>query len=145
MPDEGIMAEARAKATKQEREEVYVALQYATSFHCLVEEWKDCEEIKPNPKEKCVIVNKKSEGTKHQTEWCAEADRYRCMRSGVLKQIYEDARQMHRTEILVKKFGKMEKAPSGRHELVRRTDRQGEVFCGAESVLDVRDKEWDRS
>ena len=38
MLDEGFMAEARAKTMQQEREEVYVALQHAASFHCLVEE-----------------------------------------------------------------------------------------------------------
>ena len=37
MLDEGFMAVARAKTMKQEREEVYVALQCAASFHCLVE------------------------------------------------------------------------------------------------------------
>ena len=46
------MAEARAETMQQEGVEVYVALQYADSFHCLVEEWKDCEELKPKPKEK---------------------------------------------------------------------------------------------
>ena len=38
MLDEGFMAEARAKTKQQEREEVYVALQYAAGFHCLVEQ-----------------------------------------------------------------------------------------------------------
>ena len=52
MLDEGFMAETRAETMQQEREEVYAALQYAASFHCLVEEWKDCEELKPKPKEK---------------------------------------------------------------------------------------------
>ena len=42
-----------------------------------MEEWKDCEELKPKPKEKWSFVDKKSEETKHRTEWCAEADRYR--------------------------------------------------------------------
>ena len=46
MLDEGFTAEARAETVK-ERGEVYVA-----SFHCLVEEWKDCEELRPKPKEK---------------------------------------------------------------------------------------------
>ena len=41
--DEGFMAE---------REVVYVALQYAARFHCSVEQWKGCEEVKPKPKEK---------------------------------------------------------------------------------------------
>ena len=49
MMDEGFMAEAKAETGKQEREDVYVALQYAASFHCLVEEWKDCEELEPKP------------------------------------------------------------------------------------------------
>ena len=35
---------------QQEREEVCAALQYAASFHCLLEEWKDCEELKQKPK-----------------------------------------------------------------------------------------------
>ena len=36
--DDGFMAEVRSKTVEQEREELYVALQYAASFHCLVEE-----------------------------------------------------------------------------------------------------------
>ena len=67
---------------QQEREEVFAALQHAASFHCLVEEWKDCEELKPKPKDKLIFVDKNSEETKHRTEWCAEASRYRCMRCG---------------------------------------------------------------
>ena len=50
MLDEGFMADARAKTLQQEREEVCAALQCAASFHCLVEEWKDCEELEPKPK-----------------------------------------------------------------------------------------------
>ena len=82
MMDEASMAEVGAGTVKQEREEVYVALQYAASFHCLVEQRKDCEELKPKLKEKWSFVDRKNEGTKHRTEWCAEADRYRCMRCG---------------------------------------------------------------
>ena len=52
MLDEGLMAEARAKTVQQEREVVDAALQYAASFHCLMEEWEDFEELKPKPKEK---------------------------------------------------------------------------------------------
>ena len=79
--DEGFMAEARAKTMQQEREELYVALQFAASFHCLIEEWKDCEELKPKPKEKWSFVDRRVR-MKHRTEWRAEADRYRCMRCG---------------------------------------------------------------
>ena len=87
------MAEARANTVQQEREEVYAALQYAVSLHCLVEEWKDCEELKPQPKEKWTFVDQLREGTKHRTEWCAEAERYRCMRCGRGRQMHEDSRK----------------------------------------------------
>ena len=60
MLDEGFMAEARAKTMQQEREEVYVALQYTASFYCLVEEWKDCGELRPKRKEKWSFVDKQS-------------------------------------------------------------------------------------
>ena len=82
MLDEGFTAETRAKTVQQEREEVHAALQYATSFHCLVEEWKDREVLKPKPKEKWISVDKKSEEMRHRTEWCAEANKFRCMRFG---------------------------------------------------------------
>ena len=57
-------------------------MQYAANFHCLVEECKDCEELQPKLKEKWSFVDRKNEGTKHRTDWCAEADRFRCMRCG---------------------------------------------------------------
>ena len=56
------MAEARAKRMQQEREEVYAALQYAASFHCLVEEWKDCEELRPKPKRKVEFRGSRKRG-----------------------------------------------------------------------------------
>ena len=79
MLDEGCKSRNYAEG---EREEVYATLQKAASFHCLVERWKDCEELKPNQKETWIFVVQKREETKHRTEWCAEADRYRCMRCG---------------------------------------------------------------
>ena len=74
------MLDEGAQTVQLEREEVYVALQYAASFHCLVDEWKDCEELRPKPKEKWTFVDKKSEETKHRAEWCTEAEKHRCMR-----------------------------------------------------------------
>ena len=62
------------------REEVYAALQYAASLHCLVEEWRGCEELEPNPKERWTFVNKTMEARMHRMEWCAAANTYRCMR-----------------------------------------------------------------
>ena len=56
--DKEFMKEARAETMQQEREEVYAAMQYAASFHCSVEQWRDCEELKPKPKEKRIFVDK---------------------------------------------------------------------------------------
>ena len=55
MLDHGFMVEARSKdsaARERERAELYAALQNAACFYCLVEKWKDCEELEPKPKEK---------------------------------------------------------------------------------------------
>ena len=82
MLDEGLIAGTRAKTVQQERE-VYAALQYAASFQCLVEEWKDCEELEPKPEENLGFsLMRIREETKRRTEWCADANKYRCMRCG---------------------------------------------------------------
>ena len=117
--DEEFLAEARAKTVQHEREEVYAALQYAASFHCFVEESKECGELKPKPKEKWIFVDSKREETKHRTEWCAEASRYRWMRCGEKQQTHEDARKMHRTNKFVKIVWKMGESVT--------LDGQGEV------------------
>ena len=49
---EEVSRRRQEQARSSRKEKVYAALQYAASFHCLVEEWKDCEELKPQPKEK---------------------------------------------------------------------------------------------
>ena len=70
MQDEGYVAEAKTETMQQEREEVDAALLYAAIFHCLVEQWRDCEELRPKPNDKSVFVEKKSDNMKHRTEWC---------------------------------------------------------------------------
>ena len=60
MLDGGVMAQVRVITIPKEREDVHAALQCAASFHCLVEEWKDCEELRPKPKEKLVFVQPKN-------------------------------------------------------------------------------------
>ena len=82
MLDGGEMAQIRASTAQQKREEVHAALQCAASFHCLVDEWRDGEELKPEPKEIWVFVDKKVEAKKHRTVWCATTSRYRCIRCG---------------------------------------------------------------
>ena len=128
MLDEGFMAEARADTLKQEREEVYVALQYAASLHCFVEQWKDCEELKPKPRGKWSFVDKRSEGMKHRTEWCAEADRYRCMRCGRGSKYMKMPGRCSGPKFLSQSLEKWGRRHLGGHDLVRRTDRKGEVF-----------------
>ena len=57
--DEGFMAQTRAKTVQQQREEVCAALRYAASLRCVVEERKDCEELKLQPKERWTFLDKK--------------------------------------------------------------------------------------
>ena len=85
MLDGGVTAQLRASTVQQRSEEVYVALQYAALVHCLVDEWKDCEESKPRPKVKWTFVNKNVEAKKHRTEWRAAASKYRCVRCNKMK------------------------------------------------------------
>ena len=113
MFDEGFTAEARAKTIQQEREEVYAAPQYAASFHCLVEEWKDCEELSPKPKEKWTFVDQKRNETRHRTDWCAEANTYRCMRCGRGSKYMKMPGKCTGPKYL-SKIWKMEKASRGR-------------------------------
>ena len=75
------MAQIRASTVQQKREEVHATLQYAASFQCLVEDWHDCEELKPEPKEvENSWTKKKGEVKKHRTEWCGTTCKYRCTR-----------------------------------------------------------------
>ena len=45
------------------KEKCTKALQYAASFHCLVEEWKDCEGLKPKPKGKVGLRASEKRGS----------------------------------------------------------------------------------
>ena len=59
--DEGDMSQVRAITVQQGREEVYAVLPCAAGFHCLVEEWKGCEELKNSkPKNVCFRTRKRS-------------------------------------------------------------------------------------
>ena len=77
---EGFWAEARANTLQQERKDENAALQHAASFHCFVEQWKDCEELNLKPKEKWIFVDRKREEMKHRTEWCAGGQKIRISR-----------------------------------------------------------------
>ena len=57
--DGRLKAQARVSTVRQEREEVFAALQYAASFCCLVEELKDREELEPKSKEKRISVRQR--------------------------------------------------------------------------------------
>ena len=48
----------------KKREDVFGALQYAASFHCLVEKWHDCEELKPKNQKRWTSVNQSAEAKK---------------------------------------------------------------------------------
>ena len=67
---------------------MYVALQYAASFHCLVEEWKDCEELKPKPKESGFLSE--NEASNRVVCGSRQVSMYEIWKR---KQIHEDARR----------------------------------------------------
>ena len=115
---------------QQEREEVYAA-----SFHCLVEEWKDFEELRPKPNEKLIFIDKKSEETKHRTDWCAEAEKYRCVRCGRWSKPLGDARKCTGPKSLSKNLENLGRCHLGGHDLVRRMDIQGEVLTWCRKCL----------
>ena len=104
MLDEGFMAQTRATTVQQEREEVYAALRYAASFHCLVEDWKDCEELKPQPKEKWTFVEKKR-GNKASNGMVCSCQQVPMSEMWKRQQVHE-ARKMCRAEILGKTWRK---------------------------------------
>ena len=95
MLDEGLYGGSESKyssTTEREREEVYAALQYAASFHCLVEEWKDCDELKPKPKVRWKFVDKRRIATK-ETERCAQANKSSMYEVCQEQQEHEDAQE----------------------------------------------------
>ena len=109
--DEGFLAETRARRVQQERDVVCAALQYAPSFHCLVEEWEDCEELKPKSKEKWIFVVEKKEEMKYRMELCVGVNKYRCMRCGIGSKYMKMPRKCAgRPKYLSTFLGKMETA-----------------------------------
>ena len=50
--DGGAMVTIRNATVRQERMEVNAALQFVATFHCHVEHWHDCDELKPKRREK---------------------------------------------------------------------------------------------
>ena len=91
--DAGLVAQARASTIQQERRSVR-SFAVCSQFSLLGGRMKDCEELKPKPKversgalmpqleEKWIFEDKKRDDTNHRTEWCATANKYRCMRCG---------------------------------------------------------------
>ena len=78
-----------------------------------MEEWKDCEELKPKPKEKLIFVDKKLE-TKHRTRWCVEANQVSMYEMWERQHVHQDARKMHKAKNTCQHFWEMEKATFGR-------------------------------
>ena len=61
MLDEGLMAEARVETLKQERKEVYVALQYVASFHW---QWRNGKIVRNSNQSRKKIVVLSTRGVK---------------------------------------------------------------------------------
>ena len=65
---------------------------------------------------------------KHRTEWCAQADRYRCVRCGRGSKYMKVPGRCNGPKLLSKGLGKWERRHLGEHDLVRRMDRKGEAM-----------------
>ena len=74
------------------------------------------------------FFDQKREETKHRTEWCAEANRYRCMRCGRGSKYMKMSWTCKGPKFFSKKHGKWRSCHVGGHDLVRRMDGQGEVL-----------------
>ena len=65
-----------------------------------MEEWKDCEELKPQSKEKWTNVDKKREDRKASNGVVCRGQQVSMHDMWQRQQAHKDARKMHRTEIL---------------------------------------------
>ena len=125
MRDEGFMAEATPKTVQQEKERRSVR---TLAVRCQLRVGKIVKSSSRSEKENGFSWTRKGEKTKHRTEWCADANKYRCMRCKQKQQVHENARKMHRTKVPVKLLGKSGKQHLGGRDAVRRMNRQGEVL-----------------
>ena len=117
------------QCSRSEKRSEYAAFQCAASFHW----WKIRKAVKSlsrSQRKSTVSWIGNKEETKHRTEWCAEINMREVWKR---QQIFEGARKMHRTKILVKKIEKW-----------RRSHFVGRDFTGRPSDL-MRGKEWDRN
>ena len=100
-------------------------MQPCTTLPAFTGWWKDCEELKPKPKEKLIFVDEKREETKHRTEWCAEANTYRCMRCGRGSKYMKMRGKCTGPKYLSLFFGIVEKSTFGRPRFGKKSGQAG--------------------
>ena len=126
----GLVAEVRAVALTQERERK--CMQPCNMQPASIAWWRNGKIVKnslrPKPKEKWFFVDKRRESMKHRTEWCAEANRYPCMRCGKGSRYMKMPGRCDGPKFLSKRLENWRRRHRGGHDLVRRIDRQGEVL-----------------
>ena len=79
-------------------------------------------------KRKVDFVDKNREEMKHRTEWCAQVNKYRCMRCARGSKCMMMSGKCTGHKFLSENFGKWRKRHLRSHDLVRRVDRQGEIL-----------------
>ena len=95
------------KTVQQKRAEVCAALQYGASFHCLVEEWKDYDELKLKPKEKLTVVGPEKRAKRNtERSGVLRPTKYRCLRCERGIKYMKHQRTMHGPTCLSKFLGK---------------------------------------
>ena len=105
-----------------------------------MEEWKDCEELKPNSKEKLIFVD--HEAWNRMVPGNQQVSVHEVRKK---QQIREDDRNMYRTKIVVKKQRKMGETSLWRSWFSQKNGQKKRSSDLLPKVFgDMRSKEWDR-
>ena len=144
MLDEGFMAADKSKSGSAGARRGVRSLAVRSQFSLQSGGRKDCEELKPQPKEKWTCVDKKREGSRHRMEWCAAVSKYH-MRCGRGSNYMKMPGKCTGPKYLSKVSGRWRKQQVGGHDMERRMDRQGEVFdLVQKNARLAHDRKWDQ-
>ena len=127
MPDQGYGRSESCYCETGERGSVH-SLAICSQLPLFSGGQENCEDFRPKPKEKLYFVDRRRERVMHRTEWCAEANKCRCMRCGKGSKYIKMTGRCEDQNSCQKKLGKWRSRHLGGHDLVRRMERQGEVL-----------------
>ena len=134
MLDGGCVAQGRA-STVQPQKKCMQPGRMQPAFTVWWKNEKVVRNLSPGQQKKRTFVKKKEEAKKHQTEWCATANKYRCLRCGRSSKHVKMQGECQGPKWLREgskhKLGRWSKSDLGGHDMVRRVDRHGDalIWC----------------